>query len=109
MEDSIELLDLDQSLLITPDVVNNVRKVKDIGIQRYKAFVKKSVSSQEEAFTASMPHTKLNLCKASLSQRRWKSEVVIVKDQQANVTQIILVATATCLCSPIRALPTLPS
>ena len=31
MEDSGDLIDLDQSIIMPPDVVENVRKVKDIG------------------------------------------------------------------------------
>jgi len=55
MEDSGELLDMDQAIFIPPDVVDNVRKVKNIGLERYKAFVDKRIYSQEEAFTATIP------------------------------------------------------
>ena len=92
MEDSGELLDMDQAIFIPPDVVDNVRKVKNIGLERYKAFVDKRIYSQEEAFTATIPHTKLKLFTSSLSQPRQKSEVAIVKDQQAKLTQILLAA-----------------
>ena len=81
MEDSGELLDLDQSLIMPPDVVDNVRKVKDIGLQRYKAFVDKRSMSQEDAFPEPLPHIKLKLFKASLSQPCRKSEVAVIKDQ----------------------------
>lgn len=90
MEDSGYLLDLDESVIMPPYVVDNVREVKDIGMKRYTAFVDKRVRSQEEAFTAPIPHTKLKLFKAPLSQPHNKSEVAIVKDQQAKVIQRLL-------------------
>ena len=92
MEDSGDLLDLDQSLIMPPDVVDNVRKVKDIGLQRYKAFVDKRIMSQDEAFTEPIPHIKLKLFKASLSQPHQKSEVAVIKDQQTKVIKILLAA-----------------
>ena len=92
MENSGQLLDLDQSIVMPPEVVDNVRKVKDIGLQKYKAFVDKRIYSQEEAFTAAIPHTKLKLFTSYLSQPRQKSEVAIIKDQQAKITQILLAA-----------------
>ena len=81
MEDSGELFDLEQSLIIPPDVVDNVRKVKDIALQRYKAFVNKWIMSQEDAFPEPLPHIKLKLFKASLSQPWRKSEVAVIKVQ----------------------------
>ena len=90
MEDSGELLDLDESLVMPPEVVDNVRKVKDIGMQRYRAYVDKRVRSQEEAFNVPIRLTRLKLFKASFSQPRQKSEVAVVKDQQAKVTQLLL-------------------
>lgn len=92
MEDSGELLDLGESIIMPQEIVDNMRNVKVIGFQRYKAFVEKRVSSQNEAFTAPLPHTKLKLFKASLSQPHRKSEVAAVKDQQTKVTQILLAA-----------------
>ena len=67
-EESGELLDLDQSIVMPTDVVENVRKVKDIGLKKYQAFVDKRICSQEETFTTPIPHTKLKLFKASLAQ-----------------------------------------
>ena len=48
------------------DVVDNVKKVKDIGYQLYTAFLNKRVSSQEVAFTATMHKTNLNLFKVTV-------------------------------------------
>ena len=75
LKDSGELLDLDQSVLMPTDVVDNVRKLKDIGFQIYTTFLNKRVSSQEEALTDTLPKTNLELFKASLSEPRRKSEV----------------------------------
>ena len=90
MEESDDLLDLDESIVMPPHVVENVRKVKDIGFIRYKAFVEKRVMSQEEAFTAPITQTRLKLFKASLAQPEKKSEIAVMKDQQAKVTKLLL-------------------
>ena len=59
LEDSGELLDLDQLIFMPPDVVDNVRKVNDIGFQLYTTFLNKRVSSQEEAFNATLHEANL--------------------------------------------------
>ena len=43
LEDIGEMLDLDQSLVIPPHVVNNMRKVKDIGLQLYTEFLNNQI------------------------------------------------------------------
>lgn len=92
LEESGALLDLDQSILVSQDIVSNVRKIKEIGLERYKAFVDNRIISQEKAFTAPIPNTKLKLFKASLCQPRRKAEVKVIKDQQAKMTQVLLAA-----------------
>lgn len=92
MEDSGDLIDLDQSIIMPPDVVENVRKVKNIGVQKYQEFLEKRITSQQEAFTATIPNTKLKLFKTALSQPRQKSVVAVMKDHQSKVTQILLAA-----------------
>ena len=92
LEDSGELLDLDQSIFMPPDMVDNVRKVKDIRLQLYTTFLNKRVSTQEEAFTATLHKTNLKLFKSCLSEPRRKSEVSVIKSQQAKTTQILLAA-----------------
>ena len=92
LEDSGELLDLDQSIFMPPNVVDNVRKVKDIGLQLYTTFLNKRVSTQEEAFAATLHKTNLKLFKSSLSEPRRKSEVSVIKSQQAKTSQILLAA-----------------
>ena len=90
MEDSGDLLDLDESIIMPPVVVDNVREVKNIGMKRYTLFIDKRIRSQEEAFTAPIPLTRLKMFKAPFSQPSNKSEVAVVKDQQAKVTQLLL-------------------
>ena len=92
LEHSDDLLDLDQSIFMPSDLVDNVRKVKDIGLQLYTIIVSKRVSTQEEVFTATLHKTYLRLFKASLSEPRRKSEVSVIKSQQAKTTQILLAA-----------------
>ena len=92
LEDSVELLDLDQSIFMSPDVVDNVSKVKDIGLQLYTTFFNKRVSTQEDAFTATLHKTNLKLFKSCLSEPRRKWEVSVIKSQPAKTTQIFLAA-----------------
>ena len=66
LEDSGELLDLDQSIFMLPEVGDNVRKVKDIRLQLYTPFLNKRVSTQEEAFIATLHKAKLKLFKSTL-------------------------------------------
>ena len=89
LEDSGELLNLDQSIFMPQDVVDNVRKVKDIGFQLYTTFPNKGVSYQEEAFAATLHKTNLKLFNVSLSEPRRKSEVSVIKNQQANYPDFV--------------------
>ena len=75
-----------------PDVVDNLRKVKDIGLQLYTTFLNKRVSTQEEAFITILHKTNLSLFKAYLSETRRKSEVSVIKSQQEKTTPILLAA-----------------
>ena len=75
-EDSDELLDLDQSIFMPPDVVGSVRKMKDIGLQLYTTLLIKLVSTQKEAFDATLHKPYLKLINHSLSEPRRKSEEV---------------------------------
>ena len=88
-EDSGELLDLDQSIFMTPDVVDNVRKVKDIGLQLYTTFLNKRVSTQEEAFTATLQKTNLKLFKVSKGEKirnRYNQVPHLTQDTNGKVT-----------------------
>ena len=92
LEDSGELLDMDQSIFMPPDVVDNVRKVKDIGLQLYTTFLNKRVNTQKQAFTATLHKTNLKLFKSCLSELCRKSEICVIKSQQAKTTQIFFAA-----------------
>ena len=112
LEYSGELLDLDQSIFMPTDVVDNVRKVKDIGFQLYTTFLNKRISSQEEAFTDTLHKANLKLFKASLSETCRKSEVSVIKNQQAKLPRLfwqpILVASSMTMYSPTKVPPFLP-
>ena len=74
LEDSGEMLDLDQSLDIPPDVVKDMRRVKDIGLQLHTSFLNNRIRSQKEAFTARIQKTNLKLFKYSLREPRQKTQ-----------------------------------
>ena len=74
LEDSGEMLDLDQSLVMPTDVVNDMRRVKDIGLQLYTTFLNNRIRSQKEAFTARIQKTNLKLFKYSLREPRQKTQ-----------------------------------
>ena len=89
LEDSGELLDLNRSIFMSPDVVDNVRKVKDIGLQLYTTFFNKRVSTQEDAFTATLHKTNLKLFKVSKGvkiRNRYNQVPHLTQDTNGKVT-----------------------
>ena len=93
LEESGELLDLDQSIIMPAEVVENVRNVTTIGDRKYKEFLQKRILTQEVAFTAPVQKCKLKLFKSAISSpQSQKSAVAAMKDQQAKVSQILLAA-----------------
>lgn len=93
MEDSGQLLDLDQSIVMPEEVVSNVKNARIIGLQRYREFQQKRICSQEVAFTGTIPTTRLKLFKSAIiSQPRQKFDAVEHKDQQTKITQLLLAA-----------------
>lgn len=59
-----ELVDLDESVVMPSEVVENVRKVELIGHERYKIFLDKRIHYQEKAFTGPIAQIKLQFFKA---------------------------------------------
>ena len=57
IKDKCELLDFDKSICMRPDVVDIVRKWKDIVFQLCTAFLNKRDSFREEAFPVAMHKT----------------------------------------------------
>lgn len=93
LEESGDLLDLDQSIIMPDEVVQNVRNVKTIGAKMYQEFLQKRIVTQEVAFTAPIHQCKLKLFKSALTTPQSnKSAVAIMKDQQTKVSQILLAA-----------------
>lgn len=93
LEESGELLDLDQSIIMPAEVEENVRNVITMGAKRYKEFLQKRILTQEVAFTAPIQQCKLKLFKSDLTApHSQRSAVATLKDQQAKVSQILLAA-----------------
>ena len=90
IDDSGNLIDLDESLIMNQDVVDNVNRVNEIGLTRYKDFIDKRIMSQEESFNTPIKLTKLKLFKTSLSRTQKKSPVAAVKQQHEKATQLLL-------------------
>ena len=92
LEDSGQMLDLDQSIIMPPEVVDNMRDAENIGKQLYDSFLHKRILTQEEAFTDPLPKRNLKLFKAHLAEPRRKSDISAIKDQHSKATQLLLAA-----------------
>ena len=92
LEDSCDLIDLDQSIIMPLEVVNSMTNIEETGQELYSSFLKKRICSQEEAFTATMSKTNLKLFKTQLSEPRRKSDRSLIKHQHNKGTQILLAA-----------------
>lgn len=92
MEDTGQLLDLDESLVMPQSVIDNMLKARGIGMKGYEEYLEKRISSQKEPFTATLSLTKVKVFKTASSQPQRKSDVAAYKDQQAKVTHLLLAA-----------------
>ena len=90
LEDSCDLIDLDQSIIMPLEVVNSMRNIEETGQELYSSFLNKRICSQEEAFTATISKTNLKLFKTQLSEPRRKLDISLIKDQHNKGTQILL-------------------
>ena len=79
LEDKGELIELDGSTLMDQEVIDNVKNVKQIGLERYTEFLDKRISSQEESFTSTIHQTNLKLFKESSSRSPQKSQATQAK------------------------------
>ena len=84
MEESGDLLDLDQSLIMPPEVVESLRNVTSIGEKVYLEYLLKRIITQEVAFMAPIKQCRLKLFKYGLSvaseeaiEDVWKTTVSI--------------------------------
>ena len=93
LEDSGELYELDGSAIMPPDVVDNIKHIKDIGKSKYDEFVKLRIDTQEEAFTAVISQSNLKLFKDEMERKKAvmteKAVIAVLKDQQAKIVDII--------------------
>ena len=67
LEDSCDLIDLNQSIIMPFEVVNSMRNIEETRQELYSSFLNSRICSQEEAFTATMSKMNLNLFKTQLS------------------------------------------
>ena len=86
------MIDLDQSLIMPPEVDKTMRDIEKVGTQLFASFMQKRIMSQEESFTATIPRTNMKLFKTCLSEPRRKSDAAIIKDQHSKSTLILLAA-----------------
>jgi hypothetical protein len=61
LDDSCDLVDLDESIVMSAKVRENVQNIKVIGWQKYEEFTRKRIGSNEEAFTAPIHQTKMEV------------------------------------------------
>ena len=92
LEDTGDLIDLDQSIIMPFEVVNSMRNIEETGQELYSSFLNKRICSQEETFTATMSKSNIKLFKTQLSEPRRKSDVSLIKDQHNKGTMILLAA-----------------
>ena len=92
LEDTGDLIDLDQSIIMPFEVVNSMRNIEETGKELYSSFLNKRICSQEEAFTATMSKSNIKLFKTQLSEPRRKSDASLINDQHNKGTMILLAA-----------------
>lgn len=93
LEESGDLLDLDQSIIMPLEVVKNVRNVIEIGTKMYMEFLQKRIMTQEVPFTAPIQQCRLRLFNSALTNPQGpRSAVAHVKDQHSRASHILLAA-----------------
>ena len=77
-----------------PEVIENIRRIKDIGKAKYDSFVKLRIESQQDSFTSTLSQTNLKLFKDEMEKKKaaMSDKVLIcdIKSQQAKVVDIML-------------------
>ena len=89
MEESAELIDIDQSI-ISSEKVKNMKDIDEIGQKLCPYFPGKPKSFQEEAFTAPVLKFNLKMFKALLSELYRKFNNSVMKEQQNKYTNMLL-------------------
>ena len=94
LEESGELYELDGSIIMPPEVIENIRRIKDIGKAKYDSFVKLRIESQQDSFTSTLSQTNLKLFKDEMEKKKAamsdKALICDIKSQQAKVVDIML-------------------
>ena len=68
LEKSGKLYDLETRLVMSDEVVNNIRNIKKTGLAAYHEFLNKRVFTQEEALTDPIPACNLKLIRHELEK-----------------------------------------
>ena len=88
LEDSGHLIDLESSIIMSEEVVQNTRNVVQHGQARYNAFVENRLSSQKEAFTDSILLAKLKLFQDKSYTARKPTDIRKLKNENKLNTRI---------------------
>ena len=95
MEESTDLIDLDQSVIMPQDVVDCVKRVHVIGLAKYQKFLDERIFSQKVPFSATIKETRLQLFRNVLKAKRKKKSVAsALKEELSKSSQILLAAQA---------------
>ena len=93
LEKSGKLYDLETRLVMSDEVVNNIRNIKKTGLAAYHEFLNKRVFTQEEALTDPIPACNLKLIRHELEKKSAKinerSLASDIKGQQVKLIDII--------------------
>ena len=92
MEDSGQLVALDTGKVMSAEVVNSIRNIHQIGIDKYQKFKSEQMLSQDIPWTATIPQTNLPLLSYTTKPSRKKSEVSILKQDRVQYIQMMLSA-----------------
>ena len=66
-DESADLMDLDQIIIMPQEVVDNVRNIKGLGVCKYQNFAKNMILSKNQAFTAPISQNNIKLFKHAIT------------------------------------------
>ncbi|ELT87138.1 hypothetical protein CAPTEDRAFT_197554 [Capitella teleta] len=94
LEESADLLDLDQSIIMPDDVINNVRKISSFGRELYNKFLNERVFDQKVPFNETLKEVNLRLFKDVLKSKSKSTKATIsaLKDEHSQASHLLLAA-----------------
>ncbi|ELU13546.1 hypothetical protein CAPTEDRAFT_218243 [Capitella teleta] len=94
LEESADLLDLDQSIMMPDDVINNVRKISSFGRELYNKFLNERVFDQKVPFNETLKEVNLRLFKDVLKSKSKSTKATIsaLKDEHSKASHLLLAA-----------------